>query len=75
MVQVVIKTATGVVAWILLISAHTATVYWTYLEHLNKSNTQVQICFVTANQAQTEEDADGNDCAKVHAARHGHLFP
>lgn len=47
----------------------------TYLEHLDKSNTQVQVCFVSTNQAQTEEDADRDNRAEVYAARHRHLLP
>lgn len=47
----------------------------TYLEHLDKGDTQVQVCLVTADQAHAEEDADGDDGSQVYASGHGHLFP
>ena len=43
---------------------------WKYLEHLNKRHTQIQICHVTTDQTQTEEDTDGDDSAQVNTASH-----
>lgn len=40
------------------------------LEHLDERNTEVQVGQVAADQTQTEEQADRNDCAKVDAASH-----
>jgi hypothetical protein len=34
----------------------------------------MQICLVTANQAQAEEQTDWDDSSEVYAARHGHLL-
>jgi len=42
----------------------------TYLQHLDESNTQVEISDVTANQTQTEEKADGDNSAQVHTTSH-----
>lgn len=42
----------------------------THLEHLNESHTQIQVCHITANQAQTEEQANRDDSAEVYAAGH-----
>jgi len=42
----------------------------TYLEHLNESNTQVQISDVAANQTQTEEETDGDNSAQVDTTSH-----
>ena len=47
----------------------------TYLEHLDKGNTQVEICLVTADQAHAEEDADGDNGSQVYTSSHGHLLP
>ena len=45
-----------------------------YLEHLDESHTQVQVCLVTADQTHTEEDADGDNGSQVYAPGHGHLL-
>ena len=42
----------------------------THLEHLDESDTQIQICHVTADQAQTEEDTNWEDGAEVHTTGH-----
>lgn len=44
------------------------------LEHLDKGHTQVQVCLVTADQAHTEEDTDGDNGSQIDAPRHGHLL-
>lgn len=41
-----------------------------YLEHLNESNTQVEIRNVTADQTQTEEETDGDDGTQIDTASH-----
>lgn len=46
----------------------------TYLEHLDKGDTEVEVCLVTADQAHTEEDTNGDDGSQVHAPGHGHLL-
>lgn len=50
----------------------TASIGWTvpYLQHLDESDTQVEISHVTADQAQTEHETDGNDSAEVDTASH-----
>lgn len=40
------------------------------LEHLNKGNRQVEVGQVAANQAQTEEEANGDDSAEIDSAGH-----
>lgn len=49
-------------------------ILWTHLEHLNESNTEVKVCLVTADQTQTEEEANWHDRPQVHLAGHGHLL-
>lgn len=44
----------------------------TYLEHLDESDTQVQVGHISANQTQTEEETDGNNGAQVDTAGHLH---
>ena len=46
----------------------------TYLEHLNKGHTEVQICLVAANQTQAEKYSNWHDCAEVDTTSHGDLF-
>ena len=46
----------------------------TYLDHLDESHTQVQVRLVTANQAQAEEEADGDNGSEVYASGHGDLL-
>ena len=41
-----------------------------YLEHLNESNTEVEVREVTADQTQAEEDTDGDDGTEVDPAGH-----
>lgn len=41
-----------------------------YLQHLDEGNAQIQISHVTADQTQTEHQADGDDSAEVDTARH-----
>ena len=41
-----------------------------YLEHLNESNTEVEVHEVTADQTQAEEDTDGDDGTEVDPAGH-----
>ena len=45
-----------------------------YLEHLDKGDTEVEVGLVTADQAQTEEETDGDNGAEVDASVHGHLL-
>nr|POE98597.1 hypothetical protein CFP56_77529 [Quercus suber] len=45
-----------------------------YLEHLDKGDGKIEVSEVTADEGQGEHDADGNDGAKVDAARHGHVL-
>ena len=59
--QVAKRTATGVVACQWSVLGSTVAASRTYLEHLDEGNTEVQIRLVTADQRQTEEDADGNN--------------
>lgn len=40
------------------------------LEHLNEGNGQVEVSQVAANQTQTEEDTDRDNCAQIDAASH-----
>lgn len=47
----------------------------TDLEHLDESNTQIQISNITADQTQTEEKTDRNNSTKVDTASHLHGFP
>ena len=47
----------------------------TYLEHLNKSNAEIQIRLVSADQAQTEKEANGNNRAQVYSSRHFDRLP
>lgn len=47
---------------------------FTHLEHLDESDTKVQVCLVTADQAQTEKEADWHNGAQVDFAGHGHLL-
>ena len=42
---------------------------------MDKSNAEVQIGLVTANEAGAEEETDGDNGAEVDTARHGHLLP
>jgi hypothetical protein len=46
----------------------------THLEHLNEGDTEVQVCLVTADQTQTEEETYGHNGAQVDFAGHGHLL-
>jgi hypothetical protein len=46
----------------------------TYLEHLNKSHTQVQVGLVTADQTHAEEDANRDNGSQIDTAVHGHLL-
>ena len=41
-----------------------------YLQHLDESNGEVQVCQVATDQTQTEEDADGDDGPDVDTASH-----
>lgn len=41
-----------------------------YLQHLNESNTQVEISLIAADQAQTEEKAYGKDCSQIDFSSH-----
>lgn len=41
-----------------------------HLEHLNKCNTEIQICHITADQTQTEEETNGHNRAEVNTASH-----
>ena len=45
-----------------------------YLEHLNESNTEVEVREVTADQTQAEEDTDGDDGTEVDPAGHLNSF-
>ena len=42
----------------------------TYLKHLDEGNAQVQISHITADQTQTEHQANGNNRAEVDTASH-----
>ena len=46
----------------------------TYLEHLDKGDTEVEIGLVTADQTHAEEDADRDNRSQINTARHGHLL-
>jgi len=45
------------------------------LEHLDERNTQVQVCQVSADQAQTEEYSNGHDSSEVYSSSHLNRFP
>ncbi len=47
----------------------------THLEHLDERDTQVQVCQVSADQAQTEEQSNWHDSSEVYFAGHLHRFP
>lgn len=53
------RTATGVVACGLSVVAIGCGSRCSYLQHLNECNTQVEICLITADQTQAEEETDG----------------
>jgi len=42
----------------------------THLQHLNEGNTQVEVCLISANQAQAEEETDWENSAEVDLAGH-----
>ena len=42
----------------------------TNLEHLDESNTEVQVCQVSTNQTQAEEQPNGNNGTQVDASSH-----
>ena len=46
----------------------------THLEHLDEGDTEVQVCLVTADQTQTEEETNGHNGAQVDFAGHGHFL-
>ena len=51
-----------------------AVVVGAHLEHLDEGDTEVQVCLVTADQTQTEEETNWHDRTEVHLASHGHLL-
>ena len=69
-VQVARSTATGVVACTCQRLLCLCSDRVTYLQHLDKGHTQVQVCLVTADQTQAEEDTDGDDGTEVDPAGH-----
>lgn len=73
-VQVVISTATGVVAYGMSASTTKPIACLPYLEHLDEGNAQVQVSLVAADQAQTEEDANWDNGTEIDATCHGHLL-
>lgn len=42
----------------------------THLQHLNKRNTEIQVCFISADQAQAEEETDGKNGSEVDTTGH-----
>jgi hypothetical protein len=44
--------------------------HWTNLEHLDESNAKIEIGQVSADQAQTEEEANGDDSPEVNPSGH-----
>ena len=40
------------------------------LEHLDEGNREIEVCHVSANKTQTEEDTNGHDGSQVDAASH-----
>ena len=66
------RTATGVVALSSIsqcvnISSCSAE---TYLKHLNERNAQIQVCQISADQTQAEEQSNGHNCSQVHLSSH-----
>lgn len=45
-------------------------VHGTHFQHLDKRNTEIQVRFVSTNQAQAKEEADGEDGSEVDLAGH-----
>ena len=45
-------------------------VWRTNLQHLDKRNTEIQVCFIAADQAQAEEETDWENCSEVDATSH-----
>lgn len=78
MTQDVIRTATGVVAFARVsfrLSGIRTEPGLTYLDHLNEGDGEVEVCEVTADKRQREEDTNGDNGSKVDSAVHGDFLP
>jgi hypothetical protein len=84
MVQVMRRTATGMVAWEIddgeqvpptALSDGGGEERSTDLEHLDECNAEVEICEVAADEGQAEEEADRHDGPQVDLSRHLDILP
>jgi hypothetical protein len=69
--QVAKRTATGIVA--LCHVNHISILFFlraTHLQHLDKRNTEIQVCFISADQAQAEEETDWENGSEVDTTGH-----
>lgn len=64
------RTATGVVACRLSAFVVGVKRGVLYLQHLDERNAQVEVCLVTTDQTQAEEETDGQDSAQIDFASH-----